>query len=330
MMSTSRSGRRVVVVEPGYETYDTERRILAPFHAEVEPVTWDGGVDVITQALRGADAALVRESPVNAEALAGMASGAIVVRYGVGVDNIDLAAARERQIYVANIPSYGVDEVSDHATALLLAVYRRIVSRDREVRDGAWGVGQKRKIYALRGGTLGIVGFGRIARRAMAKMQVFGLDRVLVHDPYLAPDAAAETEVEKVDLDTLCRESDVITLHAPLNDETRHMINADRLAMMKPTTILVNVGRGPLVDETALVEALRDARLLGAGIDVFDEEPPPADHPLFALDNVVLSDHAAWYSEQSVQELQTLAAEEIARVFGGGEPKAWLNRWDAT
>lgn len=326
-MPTSETGRRVVVVEPGYETYEVERGMLAPFAASVEPIDWNGDETAIVTGVTGADAVLVRESPVTAEALAGMAPGTVVVRYGVGVDNIDLDAARNRNIYVANVPSYGVDEVSDHAVALLLAVSRRIVTRDRDVRSGIWNVGQRQKIHSFGGKTLGVVGFGRIARRTAAKMRVFGFARTLVLDPYVAADDVRADEGEPVDLDTLCRESDVITLHAPLNDETRHMLSADRLALMKPTAILVNVGRGPLVDEAALVESLRKGRLFGAGLDVFDVEPPPRDHPLFQLENAVLTDHTAWYSEQSVQELQTKAAEEVARVFSGQAPQSWLNPW---
>ena len=328
-MSTSQPTRRVVVVEPGYESYATERAILASFGARIEPVAWNGDVDVIRNAVRGADAVLVRESPIDGDALAGLPAGTVVVRYGVGVDNIDLDVARRRQIYVANTPNYGIDAVSDHAMALMLAVCRRLVTRDREVRGGAWGVGQTQKIYGFRGKTIGFVGFGRIARRTHQKALPFGFSRALVFDPYLPAADAEAMNVEQVDMEALCRESDVVSLHAPLTDETRHILNAARIALMKPTAVLVNVGRGPLVDEAALIEALRDNRIFGAGIDVFDTEPPAPDNPLLALGNVVVSDHAAWYTEESVCELQTMAANEVARVFRGERPQAWVNRWEA-
>lgn len=322
------SAPKVVVLEPGYADYATETAVLAPFGATMAPLAWNGDRDAITRAVADADAVLTRESPVSAEAIAAMTRCRIIVRYGVGTDNIDLKAAAARGIPVANVPSYGLDAVSDQAVALMLAVNRRIVTRDREVRAGTWGVGQKQRILPLRGATLGLFGFGRIAHRALEKFRAFGFARTLVVDPSITPDEARDANVTPTDLDTLCRESDVISLHAPLVESTRHVFDARALGLMKPTAILVNVGRGPLVDEAALVEALRAGRLFGAGLDVFEQEPPPADHPLMSLPNVVLSDHTAWYSEASVTELQTKAAEEVARALRGERPVAWVNRWE--
>ena len=156
-------------------------------------------------------------------------------------------------------------------------------------------------------------------------MRGMAIARVLVYDPLL--EASAFAEVESVDLDSLCQQSDFISLHAPLTRDTSRIINSTRIALMKPAAILVNTARGGLIDETALVEALRTKRIFGAGIDVFEHEPPRPDHPLFTLDNVVLSDHTAWYSEESVVALQTKAAEEVARVLQGQPPRYWVNRW---
>ncbi len=180
-------------------------------------------------------------------------------------------------------------------------------------------------MYRIAGRALGLVGYGRIAQALERKMRGLGVARVLVYDPLLAPSALAG--VESVDLNSLCRRSDFISLHAPLTRDSSHIINSTRLALMKPTAILVNTARGGLIDETALVEALRSRRIFGAGIDVFEHEPPGQDHPLLALDNVVLSDHTAWYSEESAAELQTKAAEEVARVLQGEPPRHWVNRW---
>ena len=176
----------------------------------------------------------------------------------------------------------------------------------------------------IAGRVLGLVGYGRIARALERKMRGLGVARVLVYDPLVQ--AGALSGVESVDLNSLCQESDFISLHAPLTRDTSRIIDSARIALMKPTAILVNTARGGLIDETALVEALRSKRIFGAGIDVFQHEPPSRDHPLFALDNVVLSDHTAWYSEESVAELQTKAAQEIARVFRGESPEHWVNR----
>jgi D-3-phosphoglycerate dehydrogenase len=178
-------------------------------------------------------------------------------------------------------------------------------------------------MYRISGQTLGLVGYGRIAQAFERKMRGLGVARVLVHDPYLNRATAAE----KVELDQLCEQSDFISLHAPLTGETAHIINAARLALMKPTGILINTARGGLIDQSALVEALRNQRIFGAGIDVFETEPPARDNPIFGLANAVLSDHTAWYSEESVTELQTKAAEEVVRVLRGEQPKHWVNPW---
>ncbi|MCL4801188.1 MAG: C-terminal binding protein [Burkholderiales bacterium] len=318
-------GAIVAVVDGGYDSYDTERRILAPLGAEVVLRDCAGDAARVAEACADAAAVLVRESPVDGRAIARMGRCRAIVRYGIGVDNIDLAAARARRIYVANVPGYGAEEVSDQAVALLLGVVRRVASRDRAVRAGAWNVSRREKMYRVAGRTLGLVGYGRIARAFERKMRGLGVERVLVHDP----NVPAADGVELAGLETVCRESDYLSLHAPLTAGTRHLLGRRELALMKPTALLVNTARGALVDEAALVEALREGRILGAGLDVYEHEPPRTGHPLFALDNVVLSDHTGWYSEESVAELQTKAAEEVARVFRGEPPRHWLNRWDA-
>jgi D-3-phosphoglycerate dehydrogenase / 2-oxoglutarate reductase len=316
--------KRVVIVDGGYESYDIEKRILAQLDAEVIIDPCHGDPVRVKIATAEADAVLVRESPVDAEAIAGMRRCRIIARYGIGVDNVDLAAARQRGIYVANVPDYGVEEVSDHALALLLSVARRTVTRDAAVRGGAWNVSPGQKMYRIAGRALGLIGYGRIARALERKMRPLGVARVLVYDPVL--EAGAFAGVERVDLNSLCEQSDFISLHAPLTPDTLHIINSTRIALMKPTAILVNTARGGLIEETALVDALRSRRIFGAGIDVFEHEPPGKHHAWFALDNVVLSDHTAWYSEESVADLQTKAAEEVARVLRGEPPRHWVNR----
>ena len=315
--------RHVYVVGPGYRSYETEGAILAPFGVAAIETTSPDAPD-FSAALARADAVLVREAKLDRSVIERLTRCQVIARYGIGVDNVDLQAARERRIYVANTPGYGLDEVSTHALALLLAVARRVPSRDRATRAGAWIVGQDEPMHSLTDRTLGLVGYGGIARAFRKKMAPFAPRRTLVVDPYLAHDPPG---VERVDIATLCAEADVISLHAPLTPETRHVIGAAELARMRPTTILVNTARGGLVDEAALVAALRERRIFGAGIDVFEQEPPPRDHPLFDLDNVVVSDHTAWYSEASVRELQTRASQEVARVFAGQPPGSWVNRW---
>jgi D-3-phosphoglycerate dehydrogenase len=321
---------QVVVLDDGYESYTTEQSILAEIGATVILKPCHNDAAAVAAALVDADAALVRESPVTAAAIAGAQRCKAIVRYGVGVDGVDRVAAAGRKIYVANVPDYGAEEVSDHAMALLLAVARYVVRRDRDVRNGAWNVSCQEKMYRIAGRTLGLVGYGRIARTVERKMRGMGIGLVLVTDPYLnsGDKLADKLAVEPVDLKTLCMESDYISLHTPLTEETRHIIGKREIGLMKPTAILINTARGPLIDEAALIDALQRKAIAGAGMDVFEHEPLPADSPLIKLDNVVLSDHTAWYSEASVEELQSKAAKEVLRVLKGEKPLHWVNRWD--
>jgi D-3-phosphoglycerate dehydrogenase len=317
----------IAILEPGYAGYDTERAVLSAHDVKIAPVAAEEAAVPALKALNPA-AILVRERTVGAAEMSACPNLKIVVRYGVGVDNVDLEYARRNRICVANVPDYGAEnEVSEHAVALYLAVQRRIASRDREVRSGKWGIGQDAMIPNRDGAILGLIGCGRIGVQAALKFRALGFSRVLVFDPYLSVDAVAEAGVEPVDIETLCREADVVSLHAPLTDSTYHILNADRIALMKPTSIVINVSRGGLADEAALAEALERGSLFGVGIDVFEEEPVPPGHPLLSAPNTILSDHAAWYSERSVGVLQTKAAEEVARVFSGASPKNWVNPW---
>ncbi|MCW5634338.1 MAG: C-terminal binding protein [Rubrivivax sp.] len=313
----------VVAIDDGYASYDQEEALLGAVGARFALRPVHGDADAAVQAVRDATVVLVRESPLPRRAIEAMARGRAVVRYGIGVDNIDQQAARERRIFVANVPDYGIDEVSSQAVALLLALNRRLLLHDGEVRAGRWSAGVLQPMFRLRGRALGLVGYGRIARMTHAKLAGFGFGRVLVHDPR----AALPPGAESVDLDTLCRQADVISLHAPLNEATRRMIDARRLALMQPHALLVNTARGGLVDLDALHAALAAGRLGGAGLDVFDPEPPDPLHPLFALTNIVVTNHIGWYSEEAMRDLQRKAAEEVVRVLGGEPPRHWLNPW---
>lgn len=314
---------RVVALDDGYAAYDQEAALLGAEGAafELRPCRRDPAA--AAQAVRGADVVLVRESPVPRAVIAAMDRCRAIIRYGIGVDNIDLEAARERRIAVANVPDYGIDEVSSQAVALALAVVRRLRLHEAEVRSGRWSTGVLKPMYRLRGRTLGLVGYGRIARMTHEKLAGFGFGRVLVNDPHAVLPAGAEA----ASVDEICREADLISLHAPLAAETRHLIDARRLALMRPTAILVNTARGGLVDLDALHAALAAGRILGAGLDVFEHEPPDPAHPLFALDNVVVTNHIGWYSEEAMRELQLKTAQEAVRVLRGEPPRHWLNRW---
>jgi len=322
-MSDRSRERHVIVVGHGYDDYTTEQAILHPYGVE-RVVAVDPDDAAFGDHLAEAEAILVRETPITAAHIAAAAKLQVIVRYGIGVDSVDLEAARERRVYVANVPDYGAEDVSDHALALYLALQRRIVTRDRAVREGVWNVGQAEPMHRASTLRFALVGYGRIARTLHRKLAALGARDVLVCDPVLE---RAPEGTEVVDLLTLAERADVISLHAPLTQATRHMIDAEVLDRMKPCAILINTARGGLVNERALIDALRSGRLR-AGLDVFEIEPPAADNPLLALEGVVLSDHTAWYSETSIDELQSGAAKEVARVFRGEEPHSWVNRWD--
>ncbi len=311
----------VVAIDDGYASYDQEERLLAEVGArfELRPCRRDPGATAA--AVRDASIVLVRESPLPRAAIDGMRRGRAIIRYGIGVDNIDRVAATERRIMVANVPDYGTEEVATQAVALALAVVRRVRLHDAELRSGRWSTGVLQKMYRLQGRTLGLIGYGRIARRTHQMLAGFGFARTLVNDPSHPPPPGAQA----ADVDTICREADLISLHAPLKEATHHLIDARRIAAMRPTAVLVNTARGGLVDLDALAAALAEHRILGAGLDVFEHEPPDPAHPIFRVDNAVLTNHIGWYSEESMRDLQRKAAEEAARVLRGESPLHWLN-----
>ena len=321
-MMAGREQYRVVALDDGYASYDQEERLLGEAGAAFEVQPCRAREEVAAQSVRGADIVLVRESPIPRRVIDAMDRCKGIIRYGIGVDNIDLAAARERGIVVANVPDYGTDEVSTQTVALALSVVRRLSLHDAEVRSGRWSTGVLKPMYRLRGRTLGLIGFGRIARQTWEKFAGFGFGRVLVNDPH----AQLPPGLEAASVDDICREADMLSLHVPLTAQTRHLIDERRLALMRPTAILVNTSRGGLVDLDALHRALAEGRILGAGLDVFEQEPPDPAHPIFALDNVAVSNHIGWYSEEAMRELQRKTAEEAVRILRGEAPRHWVNR----
>lgn len=316
--------RKAVVVLPGYADHGLEAAALAPHGLAVELLDWQEDRDRLAAGLSRAEIVFVRDTLLDAPVIAAMKQARGIVRYGVGVDTIDLDTARNRGIVVARVPSYGAEiEVADHTLALFLAVRRRIVSRDCAVRAGAWQVGQAEPIARIAGSTAGLIGFGRIGQAVMHRLRAFGINRFLVHDPFVSADRLP-ADAAAVDLPTLAAGSDMITLHAPATARNRHVIDAAFLSRVRPGAILVNTGRGPLVDEQALAEALAAGRILGAGIDVFETEPP-RNSPLLDVPNVVLTDHAAWYSEATVEALQRGAVEQAIQILTTGTASERVN-----
>ena len=247
------------------------------------------------------------------------------MRYGIGVDNVDLDAARARGIPVCNVPAYCIDEVADHALALLLDATRRIAANGRLVRDGGWGLAVPLdRMKRLRDLTIGVVGFGRIGRAVADRLRGFG-SRLLAYDPNVPAEECDALGVASVSLETLLAEGDAITLHCPSTPGTRHLINRATIARMKPGVILINVARGDVVETAALIEAIRDGRIAAAGLDVADPEPLPADSPLRTLDGVLVTSHIASASVKAVRTLRQSAAEAVARAIRGEPPLHVVN-----
>ncbi len=309
----------VVVTDDRYGSYREEEEVLGEIGARLE-VRNLGSASEAVDVLSRADAVLVNLFPMRAEVISRLDRVRVISRYGVGYDNVDVEAATRKGIWVARVPDYCQEEVSDQTVALLLGCIRQIACKDRKIREGKWNLHKDQPTSRIEGKTLGIVGYGRVGKRLHRKMAGFGLAGVLVCDPLEDSSMIVKAGGTPVGLEKLLRESDYVSLHVPLTPETKGMIGAGELGLMKPTAFLINTSRGSVVDEAALACALDSGRLAGAGLDVFRKEPLPADSPLLKLDSVILSDHAGWYSVESEVELKTKAARNVAAVLRGGAP----------
>lgn len=322
-VSEGRMSFIVAITDYVFPSLEPERAVLEPLGVELRPQQCRSEDEVIALAQEG-DAILNCYAKMSARVIQNLKRCRIIARYGIGVDNVDLAAATKAGILVTNVPDYCVDEVSDHALALLLALARNLVTADTAVKSGTWSVTAHANMHRLRGQTLGLVGFGKIAKALASKVETLGM-KVLVYDPYVEAALIAEHGAEAANLEKLLAEADAISIHVPLSSETGNLIGARELAHMKPTAFLINTSRGGIVDELALAVALKEDRLGGAALDVLTIEPPPPDHPLRQVPNIILTPHLAFYSRESVIELQTKAAEEVARALKGEPPRSPVN-----
>lgn len=312
----------VYVTDMRRTNYEVEKKILGEIGAELKFCQCRTAGDIARQCV-DADGILLDLAPMTAEAIGGLKKCKVISRYGVGVDNVDVDAATKAGIQVTNVPDYCMEDVSDHALALMLSCLRHIPERDRKIRGGTWNL--EGTSFRLEGKTLGVIGAGRIARALIRKVSGFGLKEVLAYDPYVSAENLKEIGVRKVDLDELLRESDMISLHLHATDETKGMINRDTLSKMKKTAILINVSRGALINDADLLDALGNNRILAAGLDTHNCEPLGADSPFCKLDNVVLTDHTAYNTMEGVEELVTKAALNVAAVLSGTAPRYPVN-----
>jgi D-3-phosphoglycerate dehydrogenase len=275
-----------------------------------------------------ADALLVQWATVNRKVIEAMTRCKVISRYGIGVDMVDLQAAGEHGIPVANVPDFCMEEVSDSTIGFIFDLNRRTVVLDRYVRSGGWGSSRPIPYWPpsrLSGETLGIVGLGNIGRVVARKAGCLGL-RLLGHDPYVKPEQVAGLGVELVPLDDLLRRADYVTLHCPLNAETRGLIGAAQLALMKPTACLINMSRGPVVVQSALYEALVNHTITAAALDVLEQEPPDPNDPLLQLDNVIITPHASSGTIEAAAQLRHDTAQNVVDMLSGTLPRSIVNR----
>ncbi len=313
----------VAVTDSVFPNLDPAREVLAKIGAEVR-LAKEPTPGAILEVAHDADAVLTTYAKITAGMISQLTRCRVIGRFGIGVDNVDIPAATTAGIVVTRVPDYCLDEVSDHAMALLLALVRKIPSSNARTHAGHWEMRAVVPIHRLRGTVLGLVAFGQIPQLVAPKAQAFGI-RVVTYDPYVSKQLAERAGVEQMEFDELLKISDYISIHTPLVPATHHLFNADVFRRMKPTAYLINTARGPIVDEAALADALDRGQLAGAALDVMEQEPPSGSRILGLRDNVIVTPHTSFYSEESLVDLQTKAAEEVVRVLSGQAPRNPVN-----
>lgn len=307
---------RVVVTDQAFGQTNAEAAMAAAAGVEFSSFQLSDETETAA-AVAGAQVVFNNFAPITRKVLAGLPKDAVVIRYGVGVDNVDLDAARDLGVRICNVPDYGVNEVADHAAAMAVFLARKVHSFDAAIRRGDWKITQiVNGLRSLSETTVGLIGFGRIAQEFAKRMQAFGC-AVIAYDPFVDPAVAKTAGITLATTDEVFAQAHILSLHAPLTDQTRHMIGARELASLPAQAIVINASRGGLIDEDALAQALTKGQVAAAGLDVFEHEPLPETSPLRQAPNLYLSPHAAFYSDASVRRLQQLAAEEAGRALRG-------------
>jgi D-3-phosphoglycerate dehydrogenase len=308
---------KVILTDYEFENLQYEEEVFQNSGLDIEfiKVQCKTEEEVIEHA-KDADAILNQYAPVSRRVIESLQNTKIISRYGVGVNTIDLDAAKEKRITVANVPDYGMEEVSNHALALLLSWARKVTLLNNEVKKGNWDFKACIPIHRFNEQTVGVLGFGRIPRRLIEKVKPLGF-KTVAYDPFVSAEEMAAVGVEKMELDDLIRHADYLSVHVPLIPDTYHLINEERLSKMKRNAVIINTARGPIIDEKALADALKKGIIAGAALDVTEEEPVSINSPLLEMDNVIITPHSAWYSEEAMIELRQKAAKNIVQVLSG-------------
>ncbi|UCE51385.1 MAG: C-terminal binding protein [Desulfobacterales bacterium] len=320
---------KVVITDYDYGDVDVERPVIEGAGFELVAAQCKSEEELIEVA-HDADAVICQYARVGEKTINAFTNCRLIARYGIGVDIVDVEAATGRNILVTNIPDYCVDEVADHAMAMLLACIRKLQMYNEASRAGIWRWQAAQPIYRMRGRTMGLLAFGKIARTIAERAKPFGV-QLIAYDPYVAEQDFVSYSVTPVSFDELIEQVDYLMIQVPLTPETKGMIGEKELKKMKPASVLINTSRGPLVDNDALYRALKEGWISAAGIDDTVEEPAKKkdwkpDNPLFQLDNIIITPHSAYYSEESIHEARLRASEEVVRVLSGNPPLSPVNR----
>jgi len=325
MPDTKTSARfKVVITDAEYKDFVQERKVLDKINADLVICQCKSENEII-EATKDADALLVQYANINQNVIKSLKKCKVIVRYGIGVDTLDIQAATEHNIFVVNVQGYCYEEVSNHAITLALACIRKINLLDKAVKNGVWDFKIATPVFRLKNKNFGLIGYGNIGMRVAQKAQAFGFN-VMAYDPYISESSLKKNNVQKTELENLLKKSDVISLHLPFTKDTKYIISEKELKLMKKTAFIVNTSRGGLIDEEDLYQALNEKWIAGAGLDVLEEIPNNSDYKLLKLDNIVITPHIAFYSEDSMQDLQRIAAEGVAQALKGEIPSFLVNK----
>jgi len=311
---------KIVITDCDHPSIEFEKEVFRQADVDLILENCKTEDDVITVA-SDVDGIINQYAPMTKKVIQALSKCKVIARYGVGVDNIDIEAATKKNIIVANVPDYCIDEVSTHTMSLILACARSLTILDRKVRERKWDFTVAKPLFRTEGQTVGLFGLGRIARKVAQKALGFGF-KVITYDPYVSE---AGEDIKLVDLDYLLANSDFLSIHAPLTKETRHLFGENKLHKMKKTAFLINTSRGPLIDEKALYKALKEKWIAGAALDVMEKEPPDWNNPLLKLENIIITPHISFYSEESYRELKIKVAESVVSVLKGKQPRSTVN-----
>jgi D-3-phosphoglycerate dehydrogenase len=315
---------KVVVTDYEYATLAPEQEVLSQVDGVEFIAVQCKTEDEVIEAAKEADGLINQYAPITRKVIESLPNLKVISRYGVGVNTIDVDAATEHGVMVGNVTDYCMDEVSDHAFALLMGCARKVVLLNQAVKKGNWDFKESVPIYRLRGRVLGLIGLGRIPQSLATKAQAFGM-KVVAFDPFVPKLVAEGLQVELLELNELCAQADFISVHAPLIESTEGMIGEEQFKAMKKEAFIINTARGPIIDEQALIIALQQGEIAGAGLDVIEEEPIRKDNPLLKMDNVILNPHVAWYSEEAQLELKRKTAQNVVDVLSGFYPSYLFN-----